>query len=254
MPTREHPSGRLFTLIELLVVVAILSVLMSMLLPSLSSARDTAKRISCAGNMKQLGAATIFYVNDYNDWMAECEDSQRVGMLNLYMSFPPDKGSFSSVICQAWYSPKGPFFCPATEPFGTDPIISFAYDGRAATTSYGITSMGVLMSGVTVWGGWSPMTKDGSGAWNTYKRFQQITPDSAILGDAHLATTNWSLMNPADLSGPASTRYLLQLYSPNYHHPGRSANFLFTDGHVKAFKWTGATLFGSNWEDNKGSQ
>ena len=52
-----------FTLIELLVVVAIIGILASMLLPSLSRAREVTKRAVCLSNQKQIGMLFLNYVD-----------------------------------------------------------------------------------------------------------------------------------------------------------------------------------------------
>jgi len=58
-----------FTMIELLVVVAIISILASLLVPSLKRARDTAKSAACVNNLRQLSAAVVLYAGDYNGWV-----------------------------------------------------------------------------------------------------------------------------------------------------------------------------------------
>lgn len=59
-----------FTLIELLVVIAIIALLISILLPSLSRARELSKRLVCASNIKGVGTSGKIYANDNSEkWM-----------------------------------------------------------------------------------------------------------------------------------------------------------------------------------------
>ena len=63
MRTRNNPKG--FTLIELLVVVAIIALLISILLPSLRLARENARLVVCASNLRQVGVAFTIYETDH---------------------------------------------------------------------------------------------------------------------------------------------------------------------------------------------
>jgi len=65
--------ARGFTLIELLVVVAIIALLISILLPSLSAARESGKRAVCASNLRSIVQAMIAYSMDNRDVMPQHE-------------------------------------------------------------------------------------------------------------------------------------------------------------------------------------
>lgn len=68
MDTRRdtrHRGPRGFTLVELLVVVAIITILISMMMPSLAGAREQARKALCMNHQRQLAIANDFYTRDY---------------------------------------------------------------------------------------------------------------------------------------------------------------------------------------------
>ena len=60
-------TARGFTLVELLVVIGIIAVLISLLLPALNKARESANRAACLSNLRQLGQMMHLYANENKD-------------------------------------------------------------------------------------------------------------------------------------------------------------------------------------------
>jgi len=82
----SHSRRRGFTLVELLVVIGIIALLISILLPALNRARESAKTVQCASNMRQIGIAMRMYSNENrgvicpgNDFAAPVEYESGVG-------------------------------------------------------------------------------------------------------------------------------------------------------------------------------
>ena len=65
--TRGATRGQGFTLLEVLVVIGIIAVLLAILLPGLSSARESARRTVCVAHLKHIGVGLVAYGADHRE-------------------------------------------------------------------------------------------------------------------------------------------------------------------------------------------
>jgi prepilin-type N-terminal cleavage/methylation domain-containing protein/prepilin-type processing-associated H-X9-DG protein len=79
---------RAFTLVELLVVIGIIALLISILLPALSKARQTAQTVQCLTQLRQFGQIDVMYSTDNKGFMFPCfwyGDPFRPGIPSYYL-------------------------------------------------------------------------------------------------------------------------------------------------------------------------
>lgn len=72
-------NRRGFTLLELMVVITIISILAAILLPALARAREAARRIKCASNLRQMGLVFLMYANENSDMFPPAHPNGRWG-------------------------------------------------------------------------------------------------------------------------------------------------------------------------------
>lgn len=218
------------TLVELLVVVAILALLVALLLPTLSRAREQAKIVACGSQLRQIGIAWQSYLVESNGTFPSYHNAQgRVRNIQWYYGgrHPSESNHGPSGVFMADERPLNPYLgakirnerrvrifrCPSDGPIV--PVVA----GRSSPTQGRPTYQ---------WHGNSYMANshlffddDPSTGMIEFDRPQKVEsvpgPPSAVLmaGDAQ-----WYF---ASFGG---------LYDADFHRRGDAANVLYLDGHV----------------------
>jgi prepilin-type N-terminal cleavage/methylation domain-containing protein len=130
-------SGK-FTLIELLVVISIIAILAALLLPALQKARDSARKIVCAGNVKQISLATVIYASDFNEILPLIGPSSRMvggdynGVTSFYQLYEEYlrgnlKADPSMSTCVRFFT-SPVFICPSNIRYKTNPNDKGSYN------------------------------------------------------------------------------------------------------------------------------
>jgi len=257
-----------FTLIELLVVIAIIAILAAILFPVFAKAREKARQITCASNLKQLGLGIAMYIQDYDENLPGGND-------NNTTTPTADVNGWAAQI-MPYLKSNGILHCPddATQQFTSSAAGSVAGDTPASTyvyplgtqfvpISYGINSnlFGAKDSSFTsvdltvecfevsnAWGDPSVANDSGGPSGNGIPIAPSILPvsNAALLVGTLSGGEDPSIAGGTNSAPQYETGYLNgttgAVAPPGYDqsfaggglHTGAS-NYLFADSHVK---WT----------------
>ena len=127
-PTHSHRPG--FSLAELLAVVAIIAILVALLLPGISSARERGRRAVCLAQMRQLGLAAIGYAHDNGDVLPPATATNRPKGAPLYL---PLIGTNTQQFLLRYLGNSNVFDCPNLRPVFTQ---SHSNDWRWPESKY----------------------------------------------------------------------------------------------------------------------
>jgi len=238
-----------FTLIELLVVIAIMAILASILLPSLGSARDMARRMQCVSNMKQIYLGASLYASDSNGWLPyNIHWSLPTTSINSYLKQKYASVASGNEIIQIFKRPSI-FVCPSLTRADSSPV----WTGGAVAEMYESHYMPAIRdrsaSGSGKYairgGGWAGLSPEGTGTSLAYQKLERIMTASFIFGETNYNGTTGSgstlrnkpvmISNCTGAFGMTDLTYGAGAVAYNLHK--RAANVAFVDGHVSSLNY-----------------
>ena len=212
-PRRACSSRRAFTLVEILVVLAIIGILAAVLLPVFASARDAARRASCASNLKQIGQSFAMYVRDHNGFYPNVLRHAGPNCSAWAESIYPYVKSAEVFECPNAEAGEYRAGCPATEEASR---WDGSYDLNTPTADFTVDDQG------------NPTYNYPPDRPRFLHQVRYTRPSSTILaldGDGQF-------VNPGTQTPPFEGTVGLQKYGVDARHDG-GANVCFADGHVK---------------------
>jgi prepilin-type N-terminal cleavage/methylation domain-containing protein/prepilin-type processing-associated H-X9-DG protein len=200
-----------FTLVELLVVIAIIALLLSILMPSLSKARDQARMVVCKSNLKQFGLCYAMYV-DQNNGFFEDGVNWTVNSMTMWMDvLRPYYADMDKARCCP--STPRPSNLTATS-YGTSKTAWIYNHGDPPQYDYGSYAVnGWIVNPKTYPGGWG----DPANLWRSSN--QKGTTNIPILADGL-----WFHAVPDSTDRPS-------VYSTYMSYPGFSMQRVCSDRH-----------------------